>query len=176
MFEKILVPLDDTNVSVGIIPVVTELAMSTNAEVVLLTVLDTHTEGLTLSGVRTGAPSAAAGGQMGPVGPVGAPEMTTYQAGPSQAQLDEKAADDANHRLMEFVDKLDEDGVEAATAVKFGTPAESILAAVAEHGCDLIAMSTHARHGLGRILMGSVTEEVIRGSKVPVLTIKPGGV
>ena len=173
MFEKILVPLDETQVSAGIIPVVTELAKKTGAEVVLLTVLDVESSGPTSGGIRAGAPSLTAGGQLGPVGAVGTPEPVAYQAGPYPSQVDEKAADDARHRLREFANNLVDEGVDSKSEVRFGEPGEVILSTASERGCDLIAMSTHAKSGLGRILMGSVTEEVIRGSGTPVLTIKP---
>lgn len=42
-----------------------------------------------------------------------------------------------------------------------------------EKKCDLIVMSTHGRTGLSHLLLGSVTERVVRAAKVPVLTIPP---
>ena len=41
-----------------------------------------------------------------------------------------------------------------------------------ELGCDLIVMGTHGRTGLGRLLMGSVAEKVLRGADCPVLTVR----
>ena len=41
------------------------------------------------------------------------------------------------------------------------------------HGCDLIAMSTHGRGGLERLMMGSVTERVLHSSKLPMLIVRP---
>jgi nucleotide-binding universal stress UspA family protein len=41
-----------------------------------------------------------------------------------------------------------------------------------ESGCDLIVMGTHGRTGVGRLLMGSVAEKVLRGATCPVLTVK----
>ena len=38
--------------------------------------------------------------------------------------------------------------------------------------CDLIVMGTHGRTGLGRLLMGSVAEQVVRNASCPVLTVK----
>ena len=40
------------------------------------------------------------------------------------------------------------------------------------HPCDLIVMGTHGRAGLGRLLIGSVAERVVRSSTVPVMTIR----
>jgi nucleotide-binding universal stress UspA family protein len=59
-------------------------------------------------------------------------------------------------------------------AVRSGSPAEVIKRFAEEEGVDLIVMATHGRTGLHHILLGSVAEKVVRLSKVPVLTIKPG--
>ncbi len=40
-------------------------------------------------------------------------------------------------------------------------------------GCDLIAMSTHGRGGLDRLVMGSVTERVLNSTKLPILIVRP---
>ena len=53
-----------------------------------------------------------------------------------------------------------------------GYPPETILAAAESTGCDLIVMGTHGRTGLGRALLGSVTERVLHHAKVPVLVTR----
>jgi nucleotide-binding universal stress UspA family protein len=53
-----------------------------------------------------------------------------------------------------------------------GDPVTEILRLAREMGCDLIVMGTHGRTGLGRLLMGSVAEQVVRGASCPVLTVK----
>ena len=40
---------------------------------------------------------------------------------------------------------------------------------------DLIVMSSHGRSGVARLVMGSVTERVLRGTSVPILVIRPDG-
>jgi len=62
-------------------------------------------------------------------------------------------------------------GLSIRTRVLCGAPPELIIAAAAESGADLIVMSTHGRAGLLRLLYGSVTEAVLRGSPVPVLVV-----
>ncbi len=58
-----------------------------------------------------------------------------------------------------------------------GETGEVILQFADEHRADLIVMGTHGRSGLGRVLMGSVAEHVLRHSKCPVVTVKrPFGV
>jgi nucleotide-binding universal stress UspA family protein len=53
-----------------------------------------------------------------------------------------------------------------------GSPAEEIVRVAEDRHCDLIVMGTHGRTGLGRLLMGSVAEEVMRKAPCPVLTLK----
>jgi nucleotide-binding universal stress UspA family protein/YHS domain-containing protein len=54
-----------------------------------------------------------------------------------------------------------------------GNPEQEIVRCADQHGADLIAMSTHGRPELVRMLLGSVTDRVIRTSPVPVLVIHP---
>ncbi|MDR3639035.1 MAG: universal stress protein [Isosphaeraceae bacterium] len=53
-----------------------------------------------------------------------------------------------------------------------GDPAREVLACAQEVGCDLIVTGSHGRSGLGRLLMGSVAEAVMRQAGCPVLTVK----
>ncbi|MCE9584080.1 MAG: universal stress protein [Planctomycetes bacterium] len=57
------------------------------------------------------------------------------------------------------------------TMLREGLPVDVILREV--RGRDMIAMTTHGRSGLSRMVLGSVTEKVIRVSPVPVLVIRP---
>ena len=53
-----------------------------------------------------------------------------------------------------------------------GDPAMEIPEAARQIGGDLIVLGTHGRSGLRRLLMGSVSEEVVREAPCPVLTVK----
>ncbi len=53
-----------------------------------------------------------------------------------------------------------------------GDPATAILQVAQEAGCDLIVMGTHGRTGLGRLLMGSVADKVVREAPCLVMTVK----
>jgi nucleotide-binding universal stress UspA family protein len=79
---------------------------------------------------------------------------------------------DAMRYLVEVERRLSKKGLRVRTRVALGPPAEEILAAAKATGADLIAMATHARSGLGRILFGSVAEAVLHASPVPVLMIR----
>ena len=54
----------------------------------------------------------------------------------------------------------------------YGDPAREILAGAAETGADLIAMTTHGRSGLGRLLLGSVAQAVLRRADIPVFLMR----
>ena len=53
-----------------------------------------------------------------------------------------------------------------------GDPAEVIVETAAAQGADLVVLGTHGRTGVGRLLMGSVAEQVLRKATRPVLTVK----
>ena len=53
-----------------------------------------------------------------------------------------------------------------------GPPAPTILRVAAQAKADVIVLGTHGRTGLGRLIMGSVAEQVVRKAPCPVLTVK----
>ncbi len=53
-----------------------------------------------------------------------------------------------------------------------GDPATAVLQVAQERQCDLIVMGSHGRTGLGRLLMGSVAERIVRNAHCPVLTVR----
>jgi nucleotide-binding universal stress UspA family protein len=57
--------------------------------------------------------------------------------------------------------------------VKLGEPYKMIVDCAEEEKVDLIVMSTHGRSGLPRLMLGSVTEKVLRSSSRPVLAMPP---
>jgi len=63
--------------------------------------------------------------------------------------------------------------VEVAKKVELGTPASNIVAEAEKSGYDLIVMSTHGRTGIAHMLMGSVTEQVLRSATCPVFSVHP---
>jgi nucleotide-binding universal stress UspA family protein len=69
---------------------------------------------------------------------------------------------------------LESQGVATRLLIGSGAPVEEILSQAETGGYDLIAMATHGRTGLDRVVMGSVAEEVVRRSHVPVLLCRKG--
>lgn len=62
-------------------------------------------------------------------------------------------------------------GLRPEVLVREGNPAEEILTAASEWGADLIAVGTHGRRGLERLLLGSTAEAMARQAPCPVLTV-----
>jgi len=66
--------------------------------------------------------------------------------------------------------------IEITEKVKRGiSAANEILEAIDEYKIDLVLMGTHGRSGLSHFLLGSTTEKVVHGARIPVLTIHHGG-
>ncbi len=64
-------------------------------------------------------------------------------------------------------------GVAATYLVWEGQPGEAIVAAAEAESADLVVVGTHGRSVIGRLLLGSVSEYVVRHSRVPVLVVRP---
>ena len=58
------------------------------------------------------------------------------------------------------------------TGVMFGSPARAIVNYARDYAINLIVMGTHGRSGFAHLLLGSVTERVVRTAECPVLTIR----
>jgi nucleotide-binding universal stress UspA family protein/YHS domain-containing protein len=88
------------------------------------------------------------------------------------ASGDSHTADDCAS-LEAVAARLGSSPVTVTPVLTFGSPAREIVRYADQHGADLIAMSTHGRSDLVRMLVGSVTDRVIRTSPVPVLVLHP---
>lgn len=73
---------------------------------------------------------------------------------------------------VDRVDELAPAAVTVETAVRKGAPSQVIVDEAETTACDLVVMGTHGRGGIDRLLLGSVTERVVRRSPVPVLTVQ----
>ena len=70
-----------------------------------------------------------------------------------------------------IVEQARERDIETTAAVRRGNPHDDILSYAEDNGIDVIVMGTHGRTGVKRALLGSVTENVVRHSEIPVLTV-----
>jgi nucleotide-binding universal stress UspA family protein len=136
----IVVPLDGSKLSEGVLPHVENLAGRLHAEVYLIQVLDTR--------------------------PVTADILTVPRSG-----------EDDLRRAEEYLSRLasswrDRD-IDTKWEVLYGTPAPSIVNCARLHKAFMIAMSTHGRSGLSRMVFGSVADQVMREASIPVLLVRP---
>ena len=92
---------------------------------------------------------------------------------PTEAQI--HVTEEAEGYLEKIREKLEAEGIRTETTVRYGFPAEEILAHINRGGVDLLAMTTHGRTGPARMVMGSVAEQVVRHSDIPVLLFRVAG-
>jgi len=97
---------------------------------------------------------------------------------PHTIQVNAEILKEGEAAAKEYIDKqaaaLVAGGVKATGHVSVdASPAAGILHFAERTGADLIAMSTHGRSGVSRMLLGSVTDKVIRGAEIPMLVYHP---
>lgn len=145
MYQSILVPLDGSERAEQILPHAKELAMKFGATLTLLQVITPvyHMESL---------------------------ESPGYY----QVMLDEakRMENKAKVYLKTLKTNLKYEGVDTEIRVVQGQPVERILAAAEEAEVDLIAMGSHGRTGLPRVLFGSVAAGVLHGTGRPLLLVR----
>jgi nucleotide-binding universal stress UspA family protein len=84
----------------------------------------------------------------------------------------EKLRADAEAYLAGVAAELRTKGVRVTTTVRQGEPVEQILAAAQDAEADLIAMTTHGRSGLSRLLFGSIAAAVLARAEIPVFMMR----
>jgi nucleotide-binding universal stress UspA family protein len=142
MYKRVLVPLDGSRLAEGILPLILQIGGPCALEVVLVRVV----------------------------------ESTTPQGleGTGYTMVDVVAArlKDADEYLAAAAAKLREHRVRVTTEARHGEPVAELIAAARETRAGLIAMTTHGRSGLGRLLCGSVAEALLRQAEIPVLMMR----
>ena len=154
--RRILVPLDGSVLAEAVLPHAKELAFRLSSSIHLLRVVP-------LARQLAASSFAGSGGIDGMPG------------------LDVKAIDEAVEARLEeatvYIEeqgkKLRQEGVSVEWEIRQGTATEEILECAKNNDIELIAISTHGRSGLGRLVFGSVFDSVMRGAGIPVMVIKP---
>ncbi len=92
--------------------------------------------------------------------------------------LEERLMKEGKDIVEEFKQKLEDSkchghckNVSLITMVKEGKPADVILKTIDEEGVDQVIIGKSGKHGLDKLILGSTTDRVVRGSKVPVNVI-----
>jgi nucleotide-binding universal stress UspA family protein len=142
MYKRALVPLDGSSVAEAIIPFIVDIAGPLDMEVVLLRVVE--------------------------------PIMPVVIDGTRHVEMEdiEGRRTNAEEYLAPIAVELRNKAVRVEIQVRRGNPADQIVAVARETGADFIAMSTHGRGGLGRLVFGSVAQAVLRHVEIPVFLMR----
>ncbi|MCI0438844.1 MAG: universal stress protein [Chloroflexi bacterium] len=183
MFDKVLVPLDGSELAEGILPFVSQLAKGLRIPVALLTVIDPDAIGMPERlAMKPGErhieylPSTVGSFE---VGATAEPPRERMQGrphepgGPYATQFMDDVELETRRALNKVLVRLTEQGIEAEAVISFGRAPEQIVQVAEQVGAGLIAMSTHGRSALGRGVLGSVTDKVVHTAGIPTLTITP---
>jgi nucleotide-binding universal stress UspA family protein len=149
-FRRILVPLDGSATAEAILGHAVRLArLEPEAELVLLQVVQ---------------PVASA--TWVPGAPLPSSVDAADAAGPH--------VEHARTYLDEVVRRLEAPGLRIRARVEVAvTAAPAILEVARAEQADAVALATHGRSGLARLMLGSVADKLIRGSRTPILVFKP---
>ena len=169
MYKKILVPLDGSALSAAVLPHVAKLAQGTRATVTLLTVAATPER---VEKVRVSAGDVQSVGQFNNVA---FQEMHYIPEDETGEQAISHAREGADSYLAQAALPLRQAGLEVRHEVVINDdPVEGITEFAASGGYDLLAMATHGREGISRLVTGSFTGKLLDRLNIPVLLVKPG--
>lgn len=147
MYQRILVATDGSTLSKKAVRSSIELAAATGAELVALYVVPRYPVSYFEGGITVSSDEIA---------------------------RTEKQWVDRGQAVVDAVrDAAQANGVKAkAVIARSDLVAESIMATVKKHKCDLVVMASHGRKGIKRVLLGSETQHVLTHSTVPVLVLR----
>lgn len=151
MSEHIVVPLDGSSAARAALPYAATLAKRLGAGIHLVEVL-------------VDTPRVPVGARVGAGG-----DGDSTLALPKQAETETRLA---NAYLRWVADEVEMAGVPATYEVAHGPVAEALLNVAQREGVSLVAMTTHSRSSLARLVVGSVASRVIRESERPVLLVR----
>jgi nucleotide-binding universal stress UspA family protein len=100
------------------------------------------------------------------------PDFVGYEAGPEsvRGQVASELRDE-HRKVQELADGLRGHGIDVMALSIQGATVEKILEEAHRADADLIVMGSHGRGGLSRVVMGSVSEGVLRKAACPVLIV-----
>jgi nucleotide-binding universal stress UspA family protein len=143
MYKRILLTLDGSEMSEQALPVAVELAKRFESELFLLRVIY--------------------------------PLAKSYRSGLASVSAIQKAEEQlrilAYDYLEKFTDELKKEGINTTIDSVIGVPYKEIILYTERQAIDLIVMCTRGESGISRWLLGSTTDHVIRGSRIPLIVI-----
>jgi nucleotide-binding universal stress UspA family protein len=98
--------------------------------------------------------------------------MPGAEIGMVQSGVYEVLRTDAQVYLQRIQSTLEEEGYRVRSTIGMEPAPMTILEVATRMGADLIAMTSHAREGLSRLILGSVTDRVVRAGELPVLVTR----
>ena len=153
MFERILVCLDGSKLAEQILPYATEEAIGFESKLILIQVMSMPTSVFMASTPTVGAPA-----QTGEI---------------IKAEIQRQEAETKIY-LDGVAQTLLGKGLDIESIILGASPAgEAIVKYAQDNSINLICIATHGYSGLGRLVLGSVADQVLRESGLPVLMIKP---
>jgi nucleotide-binding universal stress UspA family protein/uncharacterized protein YrrD len=159
MFERVVVPLDGSEFAERSLPYAAALAEKFGARLVLVRAYD-------------GPERAARMLATMPADPVGTIDPRTVEAVTQAAQ---EEAGEVKAYLDAQAQPLAARGLQVDTVMADDAAADTILREAHRAPGTLVVMSTHGRSGLGRLVFGSVAQEVLHNAHAPVLLIRIEG-
>ena len=150
MFKKVLYPTDFSDCATKALEYVKKLREAGTEEVVLVHVIDVRE-------IETMATGVA---ELG---------MTTAEY---EEALQKKMRDGAEKKLEPIKEELKSVGLKVSVKTPEGIPFKKILRTAEDEDVSLIVLGSHGKSNIREMLLGSVSEKVVRGSKRPVLVIK----
>ena len=172
MYNKIVVPLDGSQLAECVLPHVEDIAKGCGTQEVIL-VSVTEKVKVTRSVRDQDAPlgwrlldETLPGGVPDPSMPLGQPQWTGAVG---------KMYSQAQKYLDRMMRQLQKKGIKVKTVVLLGDPAEEIATYAENNDIDLIVMASHGRSGVSRWTHGSVADKVFRTSCVPILMVRAPG-
>ena len=163
--RRVLIPLDGSDFSERILTEVTKFIHPTDGELVLLRVAQ-HPTGV------VGKPARPVSVDV-PVSMYESAKDFEYALHPVYASQEwDSLLTRLNDDLQIVKSGLEANSYTVYTAVMFGEPAQTIVRFADEENIDLIAMTTHGRSALSRLLLSSVAAYVLRNVSVPVMLLR----
>ena len=168
---RVLITLDGSSEAESVLEALAPWLRRSSADVRLLTVMDASEVHETTSGGQSRfelAPQASLSGT-----PLDIQEPYRHAA-ETHGQALARAHDERERFLRDLAKRWLEGLSPRVDVVSSEHAAEAIASYAEQIEADIVAVGTHGRTGLRRALMGSVAEELVRTSPVPVLTVRAG--